>query len=88
MAERWHAWLLRAAAGAPSELQIMYSIRGTRRLTEMELDWLPGFCNSRPVRVGNQAYAQLQLDIFGELFDTFHTAQFQYIPALATQPWP
>ena len=74
-AESWHAWLLRAAAGAPSELQIMYSIMGGRRLTEIELDWLPGFCDSRPVRIGNGAYSQLQLDIFGELFDTFHTAR-------------
>jgi len=86
-AAAWSDWLLRAAAGMPNELQIMYSIRGGRRLMEYELDWLPGFCGSRPVRIGNQAYAQLQLDIFGELFDTFHTARRYGIDPSA-HSWP
>jgi len=69
-ARAWREWLLRSAAGHPSELQIMYGIAGERRLTELELDWLPGYNNSAPVRVGNAAYKQLQIDVFGELMDT------------------
>lgn len=71
----WHDWLLRAAAGAPAHMQIMYGIMGQRRLTEWEADWLPGYENSRPVRIGNAAHAQLQLDVFGELIDAFHQAR-------------
>jgi GH15 family glucan-1,4-alpha-glucosidase len=74
-AAAWRAWLMRAAAGAPAELQIMYGLQGERRLAEYELDWLPGFCDSRPVRVGNLAHTQRQLDVFGELLDTFHVAR-------------
>jgi GH15 family glucan-1,4-alpha-glucosidase len=62
----WRDWLLRAAAGEPSKLQIMYGIRGERRLDEFELPWLPGYEGSAPVRVGNAASEQFQLDVYGE----------------------
>ena len=66
-ARAFRDWLFRAAAGAPDDLQIMYDIGGGRRLTEFELDWLPGYEGSRPVRVGNAASDQFQLDVYGEL---------------------
>jgi GH15 family glucan-1,4-alpha-glucosidase len=70
----WRNWLLRAIAGDPADIQIMYGIAGERRLDERELDWLPGFADSRPVRVGNAASAQLQLDVYGEVLDAaWHT---------------
>ena len=70
----WREWLLRAVAGDPADVQIMYGVAGERRLDERELDWLPGFAGSRPVRVGNAASAQRQLDVFGELLDAaYHT---------------
>jgi GH15 family glucan-1,4-alpha-glucosidase len=72
---QWRDWLLRAIAGQPHELQTMYSIMGERRLTEMELDWLPGYENSRPVRIGNAAHSQFQLDVYGEVFDAFDVAE-------------
>jgi GH15 family glucan-1,4-alpha-glucosidase len=68
-AARWRDWLLRAAAGRPEELQTMYGVAGERRLTEIELDWLPGYGGARPVRTGNAAHEQLQLDVYGELAD-------------------
>jgi GH15 family glucan-1,4-alpha-glucosidase len=71
-ARAWREWLLRAVAGAPSQLQIMYGLGGERHLTELELDWLPGYEGSRPVRVGNAAFKQLQLDVYGELLDSMH----------------
>ncbi|HYO97924.1 MAG TPA: glycoside hydrolase family 15 protein [Polyangiaceae bacterium] len=71
-ARAWRAWLLRAVAGSPSQIQVMYGIAGERRLTESELPWLPGYEDSQPVRVGNGAYNQLQLDVFGELMDAMH----------------
>lgn len=71
-ARAWRQWLLRAVAGQPSQLQIMYSVAGERQLDEREIDWLRGYENSRPVRVGNEAHEQLQLDIFGEIMDAFH----------------
>jgi GH15 family glucan-1,4-alpha-glucosidase len=71
-AHRWRDWLLRAVAGDPSKLQIMYGLSGERRLTEYELDWLPGYENARPVRVGNAAVAQFQLDVYGEVMDALH----------------
>jgi GH15 family glucan-1,4-alpha-glucosidase len=74
-AEEFRDWLLRAVAGNPAELQIMYSILGRRRLIELELDWLPGYENSRPVRTGNAAWNQLQLDVYGELIDTLHLSR-------------
>jgi GH15 family glucan-1,4-alpha-glucosidase len=74
-ASAWRNWLLRAAAGAPAQLQIMYGVAGERRLTEVELDWLPGYAGSRPVRIGNAAHGQLQLDVFGEVMDALHQAR-------------
>jgi GH15 family glucan-1,4-alpha-glucosidase len=74
-AEAWRKWLERAAAGTPDQVNIMYGIRGERRLPELTLDWLSGYKNSKPVRTGNAAYNQRQLDIFGELMDTLHLAR-------------
>jgi GH15 family glucan-1,4-alpha-glucosidase len=71
----WHNWLLRAAAGWPASMQIMYGIMGQRRLLEWEADWLPGYEGARPVRVGNAAHAQLQLDVYGELIDAFYQSR-------------
>ncbi|MCX7318210.1 MAG: glycoside hydrolase family 15 protein [Hyphomicrobiales bacterium] len=71
-ARAWHRWLLRAVAGSPAEMQIMYGIMGQRRLLEWEADWLPGYGGALPVRVGNAAHAQLQLDVYGELIDAFY----------------
>ncbi|MBV9825384.1 MAG: glycoside hydrolase family 15 protein [Alphaproteobacteria bacterium] len=71
-ARAWREWLLRAAAGHPAEMQIMYGIAGERRLTEYELAWLPGYADSKPVRIGNAAHEQLQLDVYGELMDAFY----------------
>ncbi len=74
-ASAWHNWLLRAAAGSPANMQIMYGIHGRRRLLEWEAEWLPGYEGARPVRIGNAAHAQLQLDVYGELMDAFHQAR-------------
>jgi GH15 family glucan-1,4-alpha-glucosidase len=71
----WREWLLRAAAGSPQQLQIMYGIGGERRLNEWEVSWLPGYEGSAPVRVGNSAHGQLQLDVFGEMMDALHHAR-------------
>ncbi len=71
-AREWREWLLRAVAGKPSELNIVYGLRGERRLTELELGWLPGYEGSVPVRTGNAAYTQFQLDIFGEVSNTLY----------------
>ena len=71
----WRDWLLRAVAGSPPELQIMYGPAGERRLTELELDWLPGYEGSAPVRIGNAASRQFQLDVFGELMDALAQAR-------------
>jgi GH15 family glucan-1,4-alpha-glucosidase len=68
----WRDWLLRAVAGSPDQMQIMYGIAGERRLSEWEVPWLPGYENSRPVRIGNAAHAQHQLDIYGEVMDALH----------------
>lgn len=73
-AAAWRDWLHRAVAGDPADMQIMYGIGGERRLTEWIADWLPGFAGSRPVRIGNAAHKQFQLDVYGELMDTFHQA--------------
>jgi GH15 family glucan-1,4-alpha-glucosidase len=70
-------WLLRAVAGDPTSAQIMYSITGQRRLTELELEWLPGYENSRPVRIGNAASKQFQLDVYGEVLDMMHVSRRQ-----------
>ena len=69
-AKSWREWLLRAVAGHPSELNIAYGVRGERRIPEIELPWLAGYENSKPVRTGNAAFSQFQLDIFGEVEDT------------------
>ena len=74
-ARDWRDWLLRAAAGAPAQLQIMYGLAGERRLPEFEIPWLPGYENSAPVRVGNAAHDQLQLDVYGEVMDALHHAR-------------
>ena len=74
-AEAWCEWLVRAAAGRPEDLQPLYSVTGERRIGEYELDWLPGYDGARPVRVGNAASRQLQLDIYGEVMDTLHLAR-------------
>jgi GH15 family glucan-1,4-alpha-glucosidase len=66
---------LRAVAGSPANMQIMYGIKGQRRLLEWEADWLPGYEGALPVRVGNAAHAQLQLDVYGELIDAFHQSR-------------
>jgi GH15 family glucan-1,4-alpha-glucosidase len=71
----WRDWLLRAAAGAPHQMQIMYGATGTRRLTEHTIDWLPGYEGSGPVRIGNAASGQFQLDIYGEVMDCLHQAR-------------
>lgn len=74
-AKAWRDWLIRAVAGDPSQIHIMYGLAGERRLPEMTLPWLPGYENSQPVRIGNAAYDQFQLDVFGEVFDTLHMAR-------------
>jgi GH15 family glucan-1,4-alpha-glucosidase len=74
-AQAWRDWLLRAVAGSPGQLQIMYGIAGERRLTEWTAPWLPGYENSAPVRIGNAAHSQLQLDVFGEIMDVHHQAR-------------
>jgi GH15 family glucan-1,4-alpha-glucosidase len=74
-AEAWRSWLLRAIAGDPDDLQIMYGPAGERRLRELELPWLPGYEGSRPVRIGNDASAQFQLDVYGEVMDVLHQAR-------------
>jgi GH15 family glucan-1,4-alpha-glucosidase len=74
-AHAWRVWLLRAAAGDPSALQIMYGVAGERRLPELTLDWLPGYEASKPVRIGNAATEQFQLDVFGEVLDALHQSR-------------
>jgi GH15 family glucan-1,4-alpha-glucosidase len=76
-ARAWRVWLLRAAAGDPSALQIMYGVAGERRLWEFTLDWLPGYERSRPVRVGNAASEQFQLDVYGEVLDALHQGRIR-----------
>ncbi|HEX4351857.1 MAG TPA: glycoside hydrolase family 15 protein, partial [Polyangiales bacterium] len=71
-AQSWRTWLLRAVAGDPARVQVIYGIHGERRLPEFELDWLEGYAHSQPVRVGNAAHSQLQLDVFGEVMDAMH----------------
>jgi GH15 family glucan-1,4-alpha-glucosidase len=71
----WRAWLLRAIAGDPADLQIMYSVAGERRLTEFELPWLSGYEGSTPVRIGNAASEQLQVDVYGEVMDALYQAR-------------
>ncbi|MER6125703.1 glycoside hydrolase family 15 protein [Streptomyces sp. NPDC001795] len=79
-AEAWRDWLLRAVAGDPADLQIMYGLSGERRLPEYELSWLPGFQGSAPVRIGNEAVKQLQLDVYGEVIDSLTLARRSGLP--------
>jgi GH15 family glucan-1,4-alpha-glucosidase len=81
-ADAWRAWLVRAVAGDPDAAQIMYGVAGERRLTEWELDWLPGFEDSRPVRVGNAAAEQLQIDVVGEVTDAMYQGLKHGLPGL------
>jgi GH15 family glucan-1,4-alpha-glucosidase len=74
-ARAWRDWLLRAVAGDASKAQILYGVGGQRRVTELELDWLPGYAGSGPVRIGNAAHAQFQLDVYGEVMDVLHQAR-------------
>ncbi len=80
-ARAWRDWLLRAVAGEASTLQIMYGVAGERRLPEFELEWLSGYAGSTPVRIGNAASEQLQLDVYGEVIDALHTARRGGLPA-------
>ncbi|HEV2087285.1 MAG TPA: glycoside hydrolase family 15 protein, partial [Cryptosporangiaceae bacterium] len=80
-ARAWRDWLLRAAAGAPSQLQVMYTIKGGRRIPEWEVPWLCGYEGARPVRIGNAASDQLQLDIYGEVLDCLHVARTEGLSA-------
>ncbi|KQX81782.1 glycoside hydrolase family 15 protein [Streptomyces sp. Root1310] len=79
-AEAWRNWLLRAVAGDPADLQIMYGLAGERRLPECELPWLSGYGDSRPVRIGNGAVDQLQLDVYGEVMDSLSLARTSGLP--------
>ncbi|HVU74110.1 MAG TPA: glycoside hydrolase family 15 protein [Mycobacteriales bacterium] len=85
-AARWREWLLRAVAGDVRELQILYGIAGERRQTEYELPWLPGYEGSKPVRVGNAAADQLQLDVYGEVIDALHVARRHGLRSDVTRP--
>ncbi|MET9467936.1 glycoside hydrolase family 15 protein [Streptomyces sp. NPDC006544] len=80
-ARAWRRWLLRAVAGDPADLQIMYGIGGERRIPEVELPWLKGYASSAPVRVGNAAVDQLQLDVYGEVLDSLYLARSAGLPA-------
>jgi GH15 family glucan-1,4-alpha-glucosidase len=80
-AQCWRDWLTRAIAGRPEQLEVMYGVAGERRLTEWVVDWLPGYENSPPVRIGNAAHSQLQLDVFGEVMDTLHQGRRGGLPA-------
>ncbi len=77
----WRQWLIRAAAGSPEQLQIMYGVAGERQLAEWEVGWLAGYENSVPVRIGNAAAGQLQLDVYGEILDAMYYARTKGIPA-------
>jgi GH15 family glucan-1,4-alpha-glucosidase len=74
-ARAWRSWLLRAVAGDPARAQILYGVGGQRRIVEAQLDWLPGYAGSRPVRIGNAAHEQFQLDVYGETMDALHQAR-------------
>ena len=80
-ARSWRDWLFRAVAGVPDQIQIMYGLGGERRLTEWEVPWLPGYAGSSPVRIGNAASNQTQLDIYGEILDAFYQTYVNGLPA-------
>jgi GH15 family glucan-1,4-alpha-glucosidase len=79
-ASAWREWLVNAVAGTPDTIQIMYGVTGDRRLMELALDWLPGYEGSAPVRIGNDAHRQHQLDVYGEVMDTLYLAQRSGLP--------
>lgn len=79
-ARAWRDWLIRAVAGMPEEMQIMYGVAGERRLMEWQAPWLPGYENSRPVNIGNAAFAQRQLDVYGEVMDALHEGRLGGLP--------
>jgi GH15 family glucan-1,4-alpha-glucosidase len=81
-AKAWREWLLRAVAGTPDQLQTLYGVAGERRLSEFKLSGLPGYMESRPVRIGNDAAEQFQLDVYGELMDAFHVARAHDVEAI------
>ncbi len=85
-ADEWRAWLLRAAAGSPDELQIMYGVAGERRLYEYAALWLPGYEGAGPVRIGNAAAGQVQIDVYGEVLDTFYAGRKAELAA-ASPSW-
>ncbi|MGH2933197.1 MAG: glycoside hydrolase family 15 protein [Gaiellaceae bacterium] len=85
-AAAWRVWLLRAVAGSPADIQIMYGVAGERRLPEFELPWLPGYQGSEPVRVGNAASEQFQLDVYGEVMDALYQARVHGL-ALTKEAW-
>lgn len=86
-AEAWRAWLTRTIAGSPSELQPIYGLRGKQRIDEWQVAWLPGYEGAKPVRIGNSAYAQLQIDTFGEVLDAMHHARRHHL-ACDDSGWP
>src|SRR5438067_5793967 len=85
-AEAWRTWLVRAVAGDPADIQVMYGVAGERRLTELELPWLAGYEGSAPVRIGNAASEQLQIDVFGEVIDALYQARAHGL-RFARNPW-
>ncbi len=86
-ARSWRDWLFRAVAGSPDQIQIMYGLGGERRLTEWEVPWLPGYEGSSPVRIGNAASNQTQLDIYGEMLDAFYQTYVNGLPPAAHGPF-
>ena len=80
-AKAWRAWLLRTVAGDPSQVQIMYGLAGEHRLTEWEVPWLHGYEGAKPVRIGNAAAQQVQLDIYGEVMDALHQGRLGKLAA-------
>jgi GH15 family glucan-1,4-alpha-glucosidase len=83
-AAAWRDWLLRAVAGSPEQMQVLYGIAGERRIHEWEVPWLPGYRGSRPVRIGNAAFQQRQLDVYGELMGALHQARSGGLAATAS----
>jgi GH15 family glucan-1,4-alpha-glucosidase len=79
-ARAWREWLVNAVAGVPSDMHILYGLAGERRIPEMELPWLPGYEGSSPVRIGNAAHDQFQLDVYGELMDVMYVADRAGMP--------
>jgi GH15 family glucan-1,4-alpha-glucosidase len=87
-AKAWIGWLLRAIAGSPKQLQILYGLAGERLLPELELNWLPGYEQSRPIRIGNAASSQFQLDVYGEIMSALHSARKEGILDDEADAWP